>query len=181
VPHVLSILLYTWFISKQSCDEKGNNTCTVVWPLVIIPEFFDTSSPPYAHALHIWKDQDLYFHKKWVICTVFTDKIGFLTGFVNQIYKKINLDHTCFSRFSSITHNLSTPSYTHMPYIFGFLRTCTFTKNRLFVRFWRKTLGLDRFCGPKQKKSIWTTFSTVFRVFRKFSAQNQPKIQNKLL
>jgi hypothetical protein len=53
---------------------------------VLNTEFFDTSPP--SHALHIWNAQDLYFHKKWVNRSVFTDKIGVLTTFV---YKNLKI------------------------------------------------------------------------------------------
>jgi hypothetical protein len=42
---------------------------------------------------------------------------------------------------------------SHMPYIFGMLRTCTFTTNRWFVRYSRTKLGFDRFCESNLQKN----------------------------
>jgi hypothetical protein len=66
-----------------------------------------------------------------------------------------------------------------MPYIFGMLRTSTFLqKNRLFVRYLRKKLGFDRFCGPNFQKNLFGPLLALF--FRKFGAQNQPIMQKKI-
>jgi hypothetical protein len=60
-----------------------------------------------------------------------------------------------------------------MPYIFGMLRTCTFTKKLVIRPVFTEKWVLTAFVNQiKKKKSIWTPFSTVFR---KFGAQKQPK------